>query len=42
VGSLVRVLLVQREAVVADQLLPASMVDKQIAAGDGGGLRSVR
>jgi hypothetical protein len=42
VGSLVRVLLVQREAVVADQLLPASAADKQSRAGDDGGLRSVR
>lgn len=42
VGSLVRVLLVQRDAVVADRLLPAAIADKQSAAVDDGGLRSVR
>lgn len=42
-GSLVRVLVVQGEAVVADQLLPANQADKQSPEGVGcGGLRSVR
>lgn len=41
-GTLVRVLLVQGEAVVADQLLPASLPDQHSTADGGGGLRSVR